>query len=301
MKLDQYTPLDIEIYEPARSDLGPTIPVKPLYVRINGMDILMPEDADIEINGLADRHECATVRMTMFVRSVKVFREDAAPADSEAVFLDKELAEPLPEPKPVVDAHTATVEELSKALNERGWRLADRYEADVNPNITIPSVTFPTLAPLPKYQWLQQTWNDAGVHASNINGWPIQTITVRGKRQTGKTQRVIDEMIKHAQEGLQVVYVTHTMRQAAQVHEDIDRRNPDGLKASYRAHGAERVHFEGGGTIRFFAKTNTFRGMNFDVLVWDDVQKPLPEDVGFCLSRSKAPRIYEITAIDEGS
>lgn len=61
---------DIEIYEPEAHDLGV---IKPTYLRINGVDILTPEGCPAKVEGLVDPKNCATVTVTMFARSIKVY------------------------------------------------------------------------------------------------------------------------------------------------------------------------------------------------------------------------------------
>ena len=66
---------DIEIYEPEANELGV---IKPTYLRINGVDILTPEGCPAKVEGLVDLKNCATVTVTMFARSIKVYGGDDA-------------------------------------------------------------------------------------------------------------------------------------------------------------------------------------------------------------------------------
>ena len=119
------------------------------------------------------------------------------------------------------------------------------------------------------------------------------TITISGRRQTGKTEAVIDHMVRHAREGGRVAYVGDTLRSAIDVQRRIEHRDEPGMIKSYRANGNERILFESGGEIRFLsAGRDSGRGLSLDVLVWDNVNKPVSPTMECTLTASADPRIY---------
>jgi hypothetical protein len=296
--LDQFTPLDIEIYETHRRDFAEAVPVKATNLRINGMEVLLPEDANITVQGVGSKSGCATVTMTVFARSVKVFREPGA-ADHEPVFLDEDLAEPLPEPEPVVDARTATAEELLAVLKERGWHLSTTPQKPfitISPNgggsitaadmqqftINAPEgiANFPALV-------ASGTWNDSGTDG-------IQEITVTG---LDKTERLIEAMISHAMDGKRVVYIASRFGKALDVQKDIGKRWIEDDIRIFTAHSNERIKFlRSGGEILFLANSkHSGRGLRADVLVLDgvDATPERLEELRPMLAASKHPYLYQ--------
>lgn len=128
----------------------------------------------------------------------------------------------------------------------------------------------------------------------------VPTIMLGGERQTGKTEMVIERMVRHAREGMRVAYVSQTLKYAMNTMYRIDaRQEPDVVKV-YRTHGRERIEFTSGGVIRFLAASKDGpRGLMLDVLVWDDVDKPLPAEWIYTLTASPGPLIYKVTANEE--
>lgn len=128
----------------------------------------------------------------------------------------------------------------------------------------------------------------------------IPTITITGDRQVGKTEAIIDVMIRHAREGAIIAYVSQGLKVCAEVQHRIERRRLPDAK-SYRANGKQRIAFDSGGTILFLSgQRGSGRGLSIDILVWDDVY-PIVEDFEYALIGSKNPRIYEVFATGENS
>ncbi|WPH57621.1 hypothetical protein [Mycobacterium phage WXIN] len=118
----------------------------------------------------------------------------------------------------------------------------------------------------------------------------MSVITITGERQTGKTEMVIDRMVRHAREGMKVAYIGQTLVYAQHVQARIENRDEAGVVKSYRANGAQRITFSSGGSIRFLsAGKDSLRGFDLDALVWDDVQKPISDD-----ARIASKLIYHI-------
>lgn len=67
--------VDLEIWEaPPINKPGADrwIPIKPTRLKINGVEVLVPDEAPVQLNGLVDKHACATATITVFVNSLKV-------------------------------------------------------------------------------------------------------------------------------------------------------------------------------------------------------------------------------------
>lgn len=121
----------------------------------------------------------------------------------------------------------------------------------------------------------------------------MTTITISGRRQSGKTEAVIDHMVRHAREGRRVAYVGDTLRSAIDVQRRIEHRDEPGVTRSYRANGNERIVFESGGEIRFLSSgRDSGRGLMLDVLAWDNVSKPITPAMECALTASADPRVY---------
>lgn len=102
-------------------------------------------------------------------------------------------------------------------------------------------------------------------------------------------------MVRHAQEGLKVAYIGHTLNCARDVQRRVEDRGA--FAKTYRGHGQESIHYDSGGSIHFLsAGKNSARGFVLDVLVWDDVQKPLPHEALYALAASPRGVAYVITA-----
>lgn len=128
----------------------------------------------------------------------------------------------------------------------------------------------------------------------------INRITITGGRQSGKTARVIERMIEHAQAGLRVAYVTGHGRAGIETQRRIEGIAPDGMVKSIRTHGQERVQFDGGGEILFITGSkNAGRGFVFDVVVFDGGSwRPGDEirhNFEMTLLGSKSPLVYDVT------
>lgn len=69
--------VDLEIFEsPSVQSKNPDangwIPIKPTRLKINGVEVLTPDEAPVQLNGLVDKSKCATATITVFVNSLKV-------------------------------------------------------------------------------------------------------------------------------------------------------------------------------------------------------------------------------------
>lgn len=71
-------PVDLEIYEPStlHPDLPDWAPIKPYRLKINGVEVLTPDYSPVVVEGLVDKHNCATATIKVFVRSLQVYHED---------------------------------------------------------------------------------------------------------------------------------------------------------------------------------------------------------------------------------
>jgi hypothetical protein len=123
-------------------------------------------------------------------------------------------------------------------------------------------------------------------------------IAIDGERQTCKTEMVIERMVRHAREGVRVAYVGHNLKHAINTMHRIDARQEPDVAKVRRTHGCERIEFASGGVIHFKSKDGG-RGLVLDVLVWDDVDKPISSDWMCTLVASPGPLIYKITANEE--
>lgn len=124
----------------------------------------------------------------------------------------------------------------------------------------------------------------AALSAVSITANPV--ITIAGERQTGKTEMIIDRMVRHAQDGMRVAYVGPTMACARETQSRAESRGGK----SRRRNGEERIDYASGGSILFLS-AGSLRGLVLDALVWDDVQKPISEDAYIA-----SKLIYHITA-----
>lgn len=116
-------------------------------------------------------------------------------------------------------------------------------------------------------------------------------IRITGERQSGKTEMVLDRMVRHASEGMKVAYVSATLNIALNTFARLEDLQYMGITKFYRGNGNVHADFESGGSIWFVSKDGgSFRGRYFDVVVWDDVQKPIHPDVFVA-----AKLIYEVT------
>lgn len=125
----------------------------------------------------------------------------------------------------------------------------------------------------------------------------IKRITITGGRQSGKTTRVIEKMIEHAQAGLRVAYVTGRGREGVEAQRRIESIAPTGMVKSVRAHGQERIRFSDGGEILFITGSkNAGRGFVFDVVVFDGFQPPDEIRCNFesTLLGSQSPWLYDV-------
>lgn len=72
--------VDLEIFEEVRGD----VPIlKPNRVRLNGVEVILPADATIEISKIRSR-QTVDVTLTMMVRSLSIHREEPASASAAA-------------------------------------------------------------------------------------------------------------------------------------------------------------------------------------------------------------------------
>lgn len=110
----------------------------------------------------------------------------------------------------------------------------------------------------------------------------VPVITISGERMAGKTEMLIDRMVRHAHEGLTVAYVSHTLRCAANTQGRImNRLDPEVIKA-HRSNGNMQIRYASGGKILFLSSgPHGFRGLQLDAVVWDDVSKPVPFGLQF--------------------
>lgn len=126
----------------------------------------------------------------------------------------------------------------------------------------------------------------------------IERVTITGGRQSGKTTRVIEKMIEHAQAGQRVAYVTGHGREGIEAQRRIERIAPDGMVKSFRAHGQERIRFADGGEILFITGSkNAGRGFMFDVVVFDGGFRPRDEirhNFEMTLLGSDSPCVYDV-------
>ncbi len=125
-------------------------------------------------------------------------------------------------------------------------------------------------------------------------------IAIDGERQTCKTEMVIERMVRHASEGMRVAYASQTLAHAMHTMARVDaRQEPDVVKV-HRTHGRECIEFASGGKIRFVSAGKLSpRGLVLDVLVWDDVDKPISTEWMCTLAASPGPLIYKVTANEE--
>lgn len=122
-------------------------------------------------------------------------------------------------------------------------------------------------------------------------------ITISGERQTGKTELAIDAMVRHAKEGLKVAYVGQALTCSANTQRRILDRDDSTVTKAYRHNGNMLIKYASGGSIRFLsAGKDSLRGLCLDILVWDDVQKAIPEDAYPALCASSQGLIYRIVA-----
>lgn len=119
------------------------------------------------------------------------------------------------------------------------------------------------------------------------------TITISGCRQSGKTEAVIDHMVRHARAGMKVMYVGEGLS-AIECQRRIDHRGESDVWRSSYTNGRERILFETGGEIRFLRadRLRGYRGLVFDVLAWDVATEPIDQFALYPLATSANPRIY---------
>lgn len=122
-------------------------------------------------------------------------------------------------------------------------------------------------------------------------------ITIHGERQTGKTEMLIDRLVRHAQDGMRIAYVGRTLKSAVDVQRRMEALDIPGA-VFRRGHGCESVRFASGGVIRFLAAgRDSGRGLCIDVLAWDDVGKLIPAEWMRTLAASPGPLAYRVVAI----
>lgn len=120
-------------------------------------------------------------------------------------------------------------------------------------------------------------------------------ITVTGDRQTGKTQFLLEQMVRHAQEGMQVSYSAHTMRMAMDVFHRLEQLAPAGLTKLRRQHGCEAAEFSSGGRISFRAATHSsFRGVLLDVVALDEVDNSILDEARPAVCASALGVVYHV-------
>lgn len=100
------------------------------------------------------------------------------------------------------------------------------------------------------------------------------TVVISGERQTGKTEMVIDRMVRHARDGVSVAYAGFNLPCSIEVFRRIEQRQDSDVVRYRRTHGSESVSYESGGSIRFVSPGRA-AVVGADVLVLDDVRAPV--------------------------
>lgn len=120
--------------------------------------------------------------------------------------------------------------------------------------------------------WLERRRRHAARVRKTWNGSFSDTppVTVIAERWTGKTEMVLDRALRHAQEGLQVIYCGATMRSAEEVFRRTLSRQPNAF--AYRAVGNVHLKFANGGALHFKAATAHNFDNRWDVAIFDDVK-----------------------------
>lgn len=105
-------------------------------------------------------------------------------------------------------------------------------------------------------------------------------VTISGERQTGKTEMVVDRVVRHANEGLSVIYVSGVFPSTENTFYRLEGSQPQGFTYR-RAHGETAAISPSGGRIDFRACTqHNFLPDNWDVAVFDDTKGEALDYVG---------------------
>ena len=72
---------DVEIFEVHE----PCGAMKPKRVRINGIEVLTPEDREVVVEGLVEKYGAATITLTMFLTSLNVYQTETDPHDEPVI------------------------------------------------------------------------------------------------------------------------------------------------------------------------------------------------------------------------
>ena len=95
----------------------------------------------------------------------------------------------------------------------------------------------------------------------------MNVITISGDRQTGKTERAINIMVRRARRGDRVAYVSRRVN-SKDVQRRIEERGD--YVQSLRGNGQQRVTYPSGGQILFLSTDrNAGRGLTLDAVVLD--------------------------------